>query len=395
MRHLLSGRAALLPALAVPHLSILPRLGLALALVVLAVLPARALDTPAREAVVMDHATGDMLAGKKAHEKMPPASMTKIMTAYLVFERLKDGRLSLDDTFHVSKKAWRKGGSKMFVEVGNDVRVEDLLRGIIVQSGNDASIVVAEGIAGSEAAFAEIMTEKARELGLEETTFKNATGWPDPEHRTSAADLAELSRQLITRFPEYYHYFAEREFTWNGIRQFNRNPLLRRNLGVDGLKTGHTQNAGYGLTASAERDGRRLIVVVNGLDSPRQRAAEAARLLQWGFREFDTYTLFAAGETVEMAPVWLGEAPRVPLVVAEDVTLTLRRDATEEMTVTLRYESPVPAPIEKGTALATLDIDVPGREIAEIPLQAGADVAQKGPLGRVLSGVEFLIFGAP
>ena len=356
---------------------------------------AYALETSAREAVVIDHATGTELFEKNAHESMPPASMTKIMTAYMVFERLKDGRLSLDDTFLISKKAWQKGGSKMFIEVGREIRVGDLLRGVIIQSGNDASIALAEGIAGSEAAFAEMMTEKARELGLENTTFKNATGWPHPEHRTTAAELAEISRQLIQRFPEYYHYFAEREFTWNDIRQFNRNPLLRRNIGVDGLKTGHTQNAGYGLTASAEREGRRVTVVVNGLQTPRQRASEAARLLQWGFREFESYTFFEAGETVETAPVWLGEAERVPLVVDESLSMVVKREAREDMTVKVIYESPIPAPIEKGDALATLRIEVPGQETREAVLKAGAAIPQKGPLGRVVSGVEFLLFGAP
>jgi D-alanyl-D-alanine carboxypeptidase (penicillin-binding protein 5/6) len=356
---------------------------------------AQAIETPAREAILIDFETGQVLFGKKAEQRMPPASMTKIMTAYLVFERLKDGRLSLDDKFVVSKKAWRKGGSKMFVEVGNEVSVENLLNGVVIQSGNDASIVLAEGLAGTEEAFAEMMTSKARELGMDETTFKNATGWPDPEHRTSARDLATLSRAMIENFPEYYHLFAEREFTWNDIRQFNRNPLLSRTIGTDGIKTGHTQNAGYGLTASAERDGRRLILVVNGLPSAKSRATEAARLLEWGFREFQNYTLFKAGETVERAPVWLGEADRVPLVTQAPLTLTMQRARREKMTVKVTYESPVPAPIAEGEQLATLHVEAPGRETRTMPLVAGAAVEQLGPIGRVVSGVEFLVFGAP
>lgn len=363
--------------------------------IVIAAPVARGLETPAREAILMDHETGTVLFAKKPDEPMPPASMTKIMTAYMVFERLKDGRLSLDDTFRVSERAWRKGGSKMFVEVGNEVRVEDLLRGVIVQSGNDASIVLAEGIAGTVEAFAEMMNEKARELGLSNSHFENPNGWPHPDHRTSARDLAILSKRLIEDFPEYYHFFSELEFTWNEIRQFNRNPLLRRKMGVDGLKTGHTQNAGYGLTASAERDGRRLILVVAGLDSAKQRAQEAARLLEWGFREFDNYVLFGAGETVEEAPVWLGAQPRVPLVIETPLELTLQRTTRDNLTVTVTYESPIPAPIREGRRLATLKVEGPEFESVERPLVAGTDVAQLGPIGRIVSSVEFLLFGAP
>ncbi|RDD62028.1 D-alanyl-D-alanine carboxypeptidase family protein [Ferruginivarius sediminum] len=356
---------------------------------------AAALETPAREAILVDHDTGAVLLAKKPDTKMPPASMTKIMTAYLVFEHLKDGRLSLDDTFVVSEKAWRKGGSKMFVEVGKEVRVEDLLRGVIVQSGNDASIVLAEGIAGTEEAFGEMMTETAHELGMSNSTFQNATGWPHEDHRTTARDLATLSKHIISDFPEHYHFFSELEFTWNDIRQYNRNPLLRRNMGVDGLKTGHTQNAGYGLTASAERDGRRLILVVNGLNSAKQRASESARLLEWGFREFQNYALYEAGDTVEEAPVWLGEADRVPLKIREDLKITLPRTARESMTVTVTYDSPVPAPIREGQEIATLRVEAPDMETVEVPLEAGMAVDQLGPLGRIVSSLEYLVFGAP
>lgn len=368
---------------------------LLLAGAVLAAPNARAFQTSAEEAILMDYQTGAVLFAKHPDRRMPPASLTKIMTAYLVFERLKDGRLSLDDTFRVSEKAWRKGGSKTFVEVGNDVRVEDLLRGMIIQSGNDASIVLAEGIAGTEEAFAEMMNEKARALGMQNTTFRNATGWPDPEHRTSVRDLAILARALIKNFPEYYDFYSELEFTWNEIRQFNRNPLLRRNMGVDGLKTGYTRNAGYGLAASAERDGRRLIMVVSGLDSPKARETESARLIEWGFREFDNYLLFEAGETVENAPVWLGEVPYVPLVTRERLEMTMKRAAREQMTVTVSYESPIPAPIAEDEQMATLRIEAPNSEPRQVPLVAGEQVEQLGPIGRIVSGVEFLLFGAP
>ena len=357
--------------------------------------PAVALETKAREAVVMDFTTGTVLFEKNARQPMPPASMTKIMTAYVMFDRLETGDLSMSDEFVVSEKAWRKGGSKMFVEVGKEITVENLLQGMIVQSGNDASIVLAEGIAGSEAAFSDIMDDYAEKLDMPATNFENATGWPDPDHRTSALGLARLARALISDFPEYYdRFYDQREFTWNDIRQYNRNPLLRRNMGVDGLKTGYTRNAGYGLTASAERNGRRVISVVNGLERPSGRENESARLLEWAFREFKNVNLFASGETVEHADVWLGSQARVPLVTDRPLVMTLPAGATESMTVTVTYKAPIPAPIEAGEQLATLTIQAPNLETRSIPLQAGESVGQLGPFGRIVSGVEYLVFGA-
>jgi D-alanyl-D-alanine carboxypeptidase (penicillin-binding protein 5/6) len=356
---------------------------------------AAALETAAREAILVDATTGTVLLAKNADQRMPPASMSKIMTAYLVFQRLKEGRLSLDDALPVSEKAWRKGGSKMFVEVGKKVRVEDLLRGVIVQSGNDACIVLAEGLSGSEEAFAKELTRLGQEIGLRNSSFANATGWPDPMQRMTARDLATLAIRTIEDFPEYYRYYSESEFTWNGIKQSNRNPLLYRNLGADGLKTGHTEEAGYGLTASAERDGMRLVLVVNGLQSVRQRAEEAERLIEWGFREFSAYKLFAAGEVVEQADVWLGQAKQVPLVVEHDVTTTLSRDARRGLKVTVVYDAPVPAPIAVGQRLATLRISAPDTETRNVPLVAGADVGKLGPAGRVFSAAKFFVFGRP
>ena len=372
------------------------RLSLALLALASGIAPAAALETKAREAVVMDYNTGTVLFEKNARQAMPPASMTKIMTAYVLFDRLKNGELSMDDEFVVSEKAWRKGGSKMFVEVGKEITVENLLQGMIVQSGNDASIVLAEGVAGSEEAFADVMNDYAEKLDMPATNFENATGWPDETHRTSALGLARLARALISDFPEYYdRFYSQLEFTWNDIRQYNRNPLLRRNMGVDGLKTGYTRNAGYGLTASAERDGRRVISVVNGLERPSGRENESARLIEWAFREFKNVELFAEGETVEQAEVWLGSQPRVPLVTDQRLEMTLPADATDSMTVTVSYEAPVPAPIEAGQQLATLKIEAPNIETRTIPLKAGETVTQLGPFGRIVSGVEYLVFGAP
>ncbi len=353
-----------------------------------------AIETSAREAILIDAATDRVLLEKNADEPMPPASMSKIMTTYLVFERLKDGRLSLDDELPVSEKAWRKGGSKMFVEVGNQVRVEDLLRGVIVQSGNDACIVLAEGLSGTEEAFAEEMSRKGRELGLTGSSFTNATGWPDPNHRMTARDLAVLAQRIIEDFPKYYHYYGETEFTYSGIRQMNRNPLLYRSLGADGLKTGHTEEAGYGLTASAVQNDRRIILVLNGLESEKARAEESARLVGWAFREFDNYTLFKPGETVEEAPVWLGAAPSVPLVAPDGLTVTLSRKARQDMQVKVVYESPIPAPVAEGQRLARLRVEAPEEEPVEVPLQAGAAVERLGFFGRITAGLEYLIFGA-
>ena len=357
--------------------------------------PAAAIETTAREAIIVDATTGRVLLEKNADDSMPPASMSKIMTTYLVFERLKDGRLSLDDELPVSEKAWRKGGSKMFVEVGEQVRVEDLLRGVIVQSGNDACIVLAEGLGGTEEAFAAEMTRKGREIGLTGSSFANATGWPDPNQRMTARDLATLALRLIADFPEYYHYYSETEFTYAGIRQSNRNPLLYKSLGADGLKTGHTEEAGYGLTASAVQGDRRVILVLNGLESQKARSEESARLIGWAFREFGNYTLFKAGETVENAGVWLGVDPTVPLIAEQDMTVTLSRKARLDMEVTVVYDGPIPAPLEIGQQVATLVVTAPGEETVEIPLVAGAAVERLGFAGRITASVKHLIFGAP
>lgn len=356
---------------------------------------AEALETQAREVFLMDANTNAILLDKNSEVSMPPASMSKIMTAYMVFERLKAGSLSLDDKLPVSEKAWRMGGSKMFVEVGDQIRVEDLLRGVIVQSGNDACIVLAEGIAGSEEAFAEQMTAKAREIGMTGSTFANATGWPHPDHRMTARDLATLANRIITDHPEFYHYYSEKEFTWTDIRQGNRNPLLYKNIGADGLKTGHTEEAGYGLTASAVQNDRRLILVVNGLGSIKERSAESERLMSWGFREFGNYALFESGETVDEAPVWLGAEKTVPLVMAEDLVVTLPRSVRNGMKVSVVYDSPIPAPVPSGQEIATLRVSWPDGVPVEVPLMAGEDVEQLGPFGRIAASIKFLLLGTP
>ncbi len=358
-------------------------------------LAAATLETTAREAILIDAESGNVLFEKDSEASMPPASMSKIMTMYLVFERLKDGRLSLDDKLPVSEKAWKMGGSKMFVEVGDEVLVEDLIRGIVVQSGNDACVVFAESLAGSEEAFADLMTEKARELGMTNSTFRNSTGWPDPNHRTTARDLSVLAQRMIEDFPEYYHYFSEESFTYNEIRQGNRNPLLYKSIGADGLKTGHTEEAGYGLTASAVKDDRRLILVINGLDSIKARSEESTRILSWGFREFKRYSLFKAGEVVDRVPVWLGEESTVPLVLPKDFSVTLPRTARNSMEVAVVFDSPIPAPITAGQEVAQLRVTYEDGTPIEVPLLAGTDIGLLGPFGRIFASLKFMVLGSP
>ncbi len=355
--------------------------------------PSAAIETSAKQFVLVDAATGMTLAAKNADEPMYPASMSKIMTLYIAFEHLAEGRLAMEDTFTVSPKAWRMKGSRMFLEVDSRVTVGELLRGIIVQSGNDASIVLAEGIAGSESAFADMMNDKAAEIGLDDSHFTNATGWPDPDHVTTASDVAELSRRIIADFPEYYPMFAEKTYTYNGIRQGNRNPLLYRYDGADGLKTGYTSVSGHGLAASAKRGEQRLVLVVNGLDGVNVRARESERLLDYGFRAFKTYVLFRAGEVVDEFDVWFGEADVVPLVVDRDVTLLMPRSSRKHMVVKIVADSPIAAPVESGAPVARLVVSAPEVETREWPLLAGATVDSLSGFGRIGAAIDALIWG--
>ncbi|WP_051329368.1 D-alanyl-D-alanine carboxypeptidase family protein [Geminicoccus roseus] len=364
----------------------LPLLAVVLLLATPAAAQPVAFETKARAAIMIDHRTGTVLFAKEPDLRLPPASMSKLMTAYMVFDAIRAGRLSEDDELPVSEKAWRTGGSKMFVEVGKRVKVGDLIRGVIIQSGNDACVVIAEGMAGSEEAFARQMTAKGEEIGLTGSNFANSNGLPDPDHWMTVRDLATLARALIAEFPEYYSIYSEEEFTYNGIRQFTRNPLLRSGVpGVDGLKTGHTEEAGYGLVASAMRGDRRIILVMAGLDSVQERAGESARLLEFGFREFEEFLLFREGQTVQEAPVWLGEQPTVAMVPADDVAMTLSRGARPGLTVKVAWDDPIPAPVAKGQPLANLTVVAPGHEPVVVPLVAGADVPSASWFGRIWS----------
>ena len=355
--------------------------------------PLGPLDTAAKWGFITDFTTGAALLDKDSTASMAPSSMTKLMTAYIVYGMLKSGRLKLDQELPVSEKAWRMQGSKMFVPLGGSVKVEDLIRGMIIQSGNDACIVLAEAIAGSEEQFAELMNKTAQQLGLTGSTFRNCTGWPDPGQRMTCRDIALLARHIISDFPEYYHYDDEKSFKYNNIEQENRNPLVQKGL-ADGLKTGHTEEGGYGLVASAERGGRRIILVLNGMTSMHQRREESERLLEWAFREFENVTLFTAADTVENAKVWLGSRSTVPLVGGRDLVITMPRQWRNSAKIAIVYDSPIPAPINRGDVLGKLVVSGQGVPAMEVPLLAGADVGRLGLPGRALSVMARYVTGS-
>ena len=357
------------------------------------------INSIAKQAYVTDFLSGKVLFSKNADEPMKPASMAKIMTVFVAFQRIVDGALRMDDEFVVSTKAWKKGGSRTFLEVGSKVTVSDVLHGIIVQSGNDAAIVMAEGISGTENAFADEMNFWAKKIGMKNTNFRNSTGWPDPDLTTTAKDLNILTTELIRRFPadkypELYPIFAKREFTYNKIRQPNRNPLIYSNARADGLKTGHTQESGYGLVGSAVRDGQRVVMVLNGMSSIKQRSAESNRLMDLMFREFQTYRFFDKGQVVDQANVWLGNKPMVDLVLNEPLHLILSYPERRSTKLSLQWLDPVPAPIKKGDKLGTLTLKLNG-EIQKLPLYAAQDVQVLGMFDRVSAAIKYLVFGAP
>jgi len=360
---------------------------------VLATASARAdIITPSEYVMIMDYDTGKVLFEKNADEPMKPASMAKMMTIYLAFKQIKEGSLKLDDKFIVSEKAYRKGGSRTFVEVGKQVSVSDLLRGVIVQSGNDAAIVIAEGLAGTEDAFAEEMTSQAKKLGMENSVFGNSTGWPDEVTMTTARDLAILARSIIRDFPELYKIYSETSFTYNNIKQNNRNPLLYSLDYADGLKTGHTNASGYGLTASAVRDGMRIILVVNGMSSMKERRLESTRLMDLSFRLFQKYELLKSDEIVVNAPVWLGEEESVPLSVEETVTSVLDKKSYSKLTRRTELQDPINAPVVKGQQLGEVILTIDGID-ERFPLVATKDIAELPFHRRIGAFFKQLIFG--
>lgn len=359
------------------------------------------LQSNAQFALLMDYETGNVLFSKDGDQPMAPASMAKLMTVAILFEKIKHGELKLDDTFTVSERAWRLSvagkneSSKMFVSIGSKIRVDDLLRGIIIQSGNDACTVVAEHFSGSEDAFSDLMNAEAKKIGLTGSVFKNASGLPHPDMHVTALDLAKLAAYLIREFPEQYRTFAEREFTWNKIKQANRNLLLGTYPGADGLKTGHTEASGYGMVASAQQDGSRLIMVVNGLKSEAERAAETKRFLDMGFREFRSYALLKAGDVVGDAQVWAGDLASVPLSVRQPVKMLMRRASRDGLKVKLTYMEPVVAPIARGQEIGTLTITAPGVPEMIVPVFAGAAVEEGGLMTQIKTGIKDLMSGEP
>ncbi|MBN8828150.1 MAG: D-alanyl-D-alanine carboxypeptidase [Sphingobacteriia bacterium] len=345
-------------------------------------------ETKAPYAILMDYETGSILFDKNANEKIAPSSMSKLMTIYIVFEKLKKGDLQLSDKFTVSANAWSKQGSKMFIQVGSQVSVEDLLKGIIIQSGNDACIALAESIAGSEAEFANLMNIKAKELGLTNSNFVNSTGWPDEGHLMSMFDLAILSKRLITDFPDYYHYFAEKEFTYNNIKQQNRNVLLNRNLGVDGLKTGHTETGGYGIAISSQQKNRRMIAVVNGLNSQTERADEVEKLLNYGFINFANLKLYEKNQVVGNVPIWLGNKKEVPVYIRENVWFSVLKHEIDKVKVLIKHDEKVPSPIAIDQKIAELHVIFPNGKIEKFDLLSKEEVKELSWFSRVIHNLK-------
>lgn len=351
------------------------------------------LNTIATYAYIMDGDNGVALYSKRGDEPMIPASMSKLMLYYMVFERIKAGRLSMTDEFTVSEHAWRTGGagtdgSTMFLPIHSKVTVQDLLKGAIIVSGNDACIVLAEGLFGSEEAYARQATARAKELGLTQSTFANATGLDDPRHRMSAHDIALIAFRIIHDFPEYYPMFSEPEFTFNKTRQYNRNPLLREMDNADGVKTGHLSVSGFGLVGSAVRDGKRRIIVLNGLPTETDRKKEAPRVMRSAFLDFTSATLVKKGAEVAVADVWLGEQEQVPLLSTEDYTIGLHLDAVDKVKGEVVYKTPLAAPVKEGDIVGDLIVTAPGAPLKKIPVAAGRTVNQLGLIGKAMAGLK-------
>ncbi len=355
-------------------------------------------DGDAPTAILVEASSGSVLFEKNADELRAPSSMMKLMTAEVVFHAIKQGDVKLTDEYHVSENAWRKGGapaggSTMFAAINSKIAVDDLLHGAIIQSGNDACMVLAEGIAGNERAFAEMMTRRARELGMTRSTFANSNGLPDPGNKMTVRELAKLARYIIQTYPDFYKLFSEKEFTWNKIRQQNRNPLLNSLEGADGLKTGYTKEGGYGMVGSAVQNGIRLIVVVNGLDDPEDRASEAKKMLEWGFRNFEARTVFAADQTIGYAKVFGGESRSVKLASREPIKVMVQKNGAEKLIARVVYNGPVRAPIESGQAVGVVRVWRGGNIAVEAPVYAAESVARGSTMRRALDGASELVIG--
>lgn len=356
------------------------------------------LDIDAPTAILVEAKTGSVLFEKNADELLQPSSMMKLMTAEVVFNAVKKGDIKLTDEYPVSEYAWRKGGapsgsSTMFAALNSRVSVDDLLHGAVIQSGNDSCIILAEGIAGSERDFVTMMTKRAREIGLTQSTFGNSNGLPDPANMMSVRELAKLARHIVLTYPDFYKLFGQREFTWNKIRQQNRNPLLTSLEGADGLKTGYTKEGGYGMVGSAVQGGLRLIVVVNGMDDAKGRANETKRLLEWGFRNFETRVLFDAGQTVGYAKVFGGDHGSVKLSASEPIKIMVQRNGTDKLLARIIYKGPVRAPIKAGQEIGVMKVWRGGNIALEVPLHADEAVGVGSLTQRAVDGVSELFIG--
>jgi serine-type D-Ala-D-Ala carboxypeptidase (penicillin-binding protein 5/6) len=355
-------------------------------------------DADAPTAILIEASSGSVLFEKNADELRAPSSMMKLMTAEVVFHAIQQGDVKLTDQYVVSENAWRKGGapaggSTMFAAIHSRIPVDDLLHGAIIQSGNDACMVLAEGIAGNEKAFAEMMTKRARELGLTQSTFANSNGLPDPGNKMTVRELAKLARHVIQTYPEFYKLFGEREFTWNKIRQQNRNPLLTALDGADGLKTGYTKEGGYGMIGSAVQNGLRLIVVVNGLDDPDDRASEAKKILEWGFRNFETRTLFNAEQQIGYAKVFGGESRSLKLASKEPVKVMVQKNGADKLIARVVYQGPVRAPIEAGQQVGVIKVWRGANIAVETPVYAAESIATGSTMRRAIDGASELVIG--
>ena len=351
------------------------------------------IESLAKTALVIDLSTNEVPLEKNSKARTYPSSMTKMMTALVAFEKIKNGTLSLDQEFLVSKKAWKMGGSKMFIEVDKRVKVYDLLLGIIVQSGNDASIALAEGISGSEEIFAIEMNNLGKKIGLTDTNFTNSSGWPNDNHYTTAKDLAKVAQYTLNEHPELYKMYAITEFTYSGIKQDNRNPLLYSFEGADGFKTGHTQAAGYGLVGSAERGGRRLLLVLNGLETSRSRAQESLRLMDWGFNNFQLVDFYKQGEFVIEASTWLGKQEKVKLSSQQDISVSIPKTHISDMKVEVLVEEPIPTPISINDQVGLVQISYADKKL-QYPLLASENIEQKGFFSRITSALYYLVLGS-
>jgi len=355
-------------------------------------------QTSVPAALLLDSDSDSVLYEKNGDQLVAPASLAKLMTLEFVFDEIKQGHIKLDDELPISENAWRKGGapshgSTMFAAIHSKVKLDDLIHGIIVDSANDACIAVAEALAGNEPEFGAMLTKRARQIGLEKSTFTNATGYSDPDLRVTAREMAALARHIMKTYPEFYPYFAEREFTWNNIRQQNRNPLLAMGIGADGLKTGETAEAGFNLVGSTVQDGFRLIVVITGARSDKERAEEARKMLEWGFHGFEARVLFAEGQTIGEAKVFGGNTRYVPLVAPGTIRLMMPRNGSERLLARIVYTGPVPAPVSKGQSIGKLKVWRGDKLALEVPLQAAEDVGKGTMSQRAVDGATELMIG--